>query len=219
MASLKIFTHNPFQENTYLIIGDNKDAILVDPGSYSENERQEIVSFLLSNELTLKRILLTHGHIDHILGAEWFSMKYHLAVECHPAESKLIQRAEIQAAAYGFKYDSISNLQHTLTEETRINIGSSSLTFRHIPGHSEGSVGIYSEADHWLLSGDVLFQGSIGRTDLLGGNYDVLMDSIVKKILTLHPDTQVYPGHGPSTSIMTEMLENPFITEYLRGIQ
>lgn len=219
MANLKIFTHNPFQENTYLIYSDNKEAILVDPGSYSQKEREEIVHFLDANSLSLKRILLTHGHIDHILGAEWFSVQFGLPVECHPAELRLIQRAEIQAAAYGFKYDVISNLKLNLTEDYRIEIGSSFLRFLHIPGHSEGSVGIYSEKDQWLLSGDVLFNGSIGRTDLMGGDYDVLMESITKKILTLPSDTQVFPGHGPSTSIMAELLENPFITEYLRGIQ
>lgn len=219
MSNLKIFTHNPFQENTYVILGDNKEAILVDPGSYSEHERQEIVSFLNENSLSLKRILLTHGHIDHILGAEWFSARYHLPVECHPAELKLIQRAEIQATAYGFKYDPIKNLLHSLSEDNQIEIGSDRLSILHIPGHSEGSVGIYSKSGGWLLSGDVLFNGSIGRTDLMGGDYDQLMESIVKKILTLPTDTQVYPGHGPSTTIMSEMLENPFITEYLRGIQ
>jgi hydroxyacylglutathione hydrolase len=219
MASLKIFTHNPFQENTYLIIGENKEAILVDPGSYSSKERNEIKYFIENQGLQLIRILLTHGHIDHILGAQWFSDQFHLPVECHPDEVKLIQKAEIQASAYGFNYDTISNLLPSLTEQTEIACGESILRFRHIPGHTEGSVGIYSGKDEWFLSGDVLFMGSIGRTDLPGGDYDILMKSILEKILCLPPDTQVYPGHGPSTTLLAEMMENPFITEFLRGIQ
>lgn len=219
MIQIKIFTHNPFQENTILLISDSKDCILVDPGSYTEKEQNQIVDYIEDNSLVLKRILLTHGHIDHLLGTNYFSTLYKLPVEHHPDETDLISMAGKNAVNYGFYYSPADIYLPVLQDNSIIHLGNDSFQVLHVPGHSRGSVAFYSANDGWLISGDVLFKGSIGRTDLVGGDYDQLMESILKKLLVLPPDTMVYPGHGPSTQIISELQENPFITEFLRGME
>lgn len=218
MIQVRLFVQNPFQENTYLLINELNECILVDPGSYSEKEQNQLIDFIEDNSLRLVRILLTHGHVDHILGAAFFADFYKLPVEHHFNETELLEMAPKQAAGYGFYYSPPAFFQPSLSESQPIVFGDSTLHFLDVPGHTKGSVAIWSEKDAWVITGDVLFRGSIGRTDLHGGDYDQLMDSILRKLLVLPYETRVYPGHGPSTTILSEMQENPFITEFLRGV-
>jgi len=218
MIQIKSFIQNPFQENTYLLINELNECIIVDPGSYSEKEQNHLIDFIQENSLRVIRIWLTHGHIDHILGAAFFADFFKLPVEHHPNETELIEMAPKQAASYGFYYTTPAFFQPSLMEAQPATVGNSLIRFLEVPGHTKGSVAIYSADDSWVITGDVLFRGSIGRTDLHGGDYDELMDSILRKLLVLPADTRVYPGHGPSTSIISEMQDNPFITEFLRGV-
>ncbi len=215
MIEIKTFIHNPFHENTYLLWDETKAAVLIDPGAYSDVEKNEVVQFIMDNHLQPEKMICTHGHVDHILGSSYFGDLFSLSLEYHPEEKHLIDHAADFAASYGFDFNQMPFLAPILMDRGTIRFGKSSLDVIHVPGHSAGSVAFYSEKDKILISGDVLFKQTIGRTDLPGGDYDVLMHSITQKLLSLPADTKVYPGHGPSTSIAEEMEQNDFISDFL----
>ncbi len=210
--TIKTFTFNPFQENTYLVFDETNEAVIIDAGCLQTAEKQAIVSFLEDNKLTLKRVLNTHLHLDHQFGNKFLFDTYGIAPEACVEDEFLLDNVVQQARSYGFPVNEEAQpLGKYITENQEINFGNSSLKAIHAPGHSPGSMVLYSEKDGLMFAGDVLFQGSIGRTDLSKGDYTSLILAITKKLLVLPDSTVVYCGHGPSTTIGYEKKNNPYL--------
>jgi glyoxylase-like metal-dependent hydrolase (beta-lactamase superfamily II) len=202
---------NAFQENTYLLYDQTGECILVDAGCYSPEEKTAIDNFLLSNKVRLTKLINTHCHVDHVLGMAYLAEKYKPEIWAHQDDLKLLTEARKHGIIFGFDVEQPPVATGYLEEGKDIVFGNSRLQVFHVPGHSPGSVALYSREANFVIVGDVLFKGSIGRTDLPGGNYDQLMKSIFTKLMSLPPDTVVYSGHGPSTTIHEEALSNPFL--------
>lgn len=211
MLHVKSFAFNPFSENTYIIYNDEKEAFLIDPGNMPEAETQTLHSFIKTNELKVKNILLTHAHIDHIIGLQWAYDTFDVPVLIHFDEMEILDRASFTAKNYGFFFPAFKGkLQHIKEGET-LTIGSETIEIYDVPGHSPGSVAFYNQNNGFVISGDALFMMSIGRTDLHKGDYNQLISSIKSKLLTLPEKTKVYSGHGESTTIGFEKEHNPFL--------
>jgi hydroxyacylglutathione hydrolase len=213
MLRLKSFCFNPFQENTHLLYDDSGTAWIIDPGNSNRDENRELSDFISDRKLRPERLLLTHGHIDHILGNRFLFDAYGLKPEVHRDDLFFVERMKETAAMYGVTCEPSPVPEVFIEEGQELKLGEYDFQCIHTPGHSAGSVSFYNEANKLLICGDVLFAGSIGRTDLPGGDYETLMDSIVKKLIVLGDDVNVYCGHGPSTTIGAERLHNPFLTE------
>jgi hydroxyacylglutathione hydrolase len=212
MLYLKSFCFNPFQENTYLVYDDKKNAFVIDPGNSTTGENTEIDEFIKSHKLNLQRLILTHAHIDHVLGNKFIFDQYGLSPEVHEADLFFINRMKESAAMYGIPCDLSPPPMRFLTENDILTLGEYKFQSIHTPGHSPGSLSFYNKENKLLISGDVLFNGSIGRSDLPMGNHETLIRSITDKLMVLPDDTKVYCGHGPSTTIGQERKSNPFLT-------
>ena len=211
MLTIKTFTFNPFQENTYLLYNEKNEAILIDPGCYEEYEKQELSQFLTDNNIEIKLLLNTHCHVDHVLGNNFIEQKYGLITRMHELELPIFRAVASYASNYGFVYQAATESQDFLLDFEQINFGDDTLEVLFCPGHSPGSVCFYNAKQNFLIAGDVLFYRSIGRTDLPGGDHATLIRSIKNRLLNLPAETVVYPGHGPSTTIAAEKQYNPFI--------
>lgn len=210
--TIKTFTFNPFQENTYLVYDETNESVIIDAGCLQNAEKQSIKKFLDDNKLTLKRVINTHLHLDHQFGNKFIYNTYGIKPEASIEDEFLLDNVIAQARSFGFPIEEdAQNLGGYITENQEIKFGNSTLVSIHVPGHSPGSLAFYSEKDGVIFSGDVLFQGSIGRTDLPQGNYATLILSITKKLLPLPDSTIVYCGHGPSTTIGFEKKNNPYL--------
>ncbi len=210
MLHIKSFVFNPFSENTYIIYNNERHAFIVDPGNFSDAETQQLQNFIGENGLTVQNILLTHAHIDHVLGLQWAHDTYKVPVMLHEIEKEILDRNPMDANRFGFFFKPFSGELKFLKENDIISLGNDNLDVLHVPGHSPGSVAYYSKESGLTLSGDVLFEGSIGRTDLYKGNHEQLIASVSKKLFTLPDDTKVYSGHGNPTTIGFEKQYNPF---------
>ena len=207
------FTFNMFGVNTYILWDDiSKEAVIVDPGMINENEQKKIDSFLETNNLSLTHLINTHMHIDHAFGISYVKNNYNLKLECNLEDQFLAQRLKEQANMFGLPI-SIEDLQIDidLKDGDRIQLGDEDIFILHMPGHSPGSIILYAQQSNFIISGDVLFNTSIGRTDLPGGNYAQLINAIKNKLLILPEDVTVYPGHGSETSIGYEKQNNPYL--------
>lgn len=207
------FTFNMFGVNTYILWDDiSREALIVDPGMINEKEQKEIKAFLDANNLNLKHLINTHMHIDHAFGISYVKENYNLKLECNLEDQFLAQRLNEQAKMFGLPI-SIVDLQidKDLKDGKKIQLGDEHISILHVPGHSPGSVVLYAPQSNFIISGDVLFNTSIGRTDLPGGNYAQLINAINNKLMTLPDDVIVYPGHGPETSIGYEKQNNPYL--------
>lgn len=211
MLYLKSFCFNPFQENTYLIYDENGEAFIIDPGNSTESENQQIQSFVAEKKLKLKRLLLTHAHLDHVFGNRFVFDRYGLLPEVHEKDLFFIDRMMQTAMTYGVNCDPSPAPEQLIKEGDVIQLGAYTFECIHTPGHSPGSISFYNASNKLLLSGDVLFYGSIGRTDLPMGDHETLLNSIRQKLFILPDDVKVYSGHGPSTSIGFEKQNNPFL--------
>lgn len=209
---IQSFEFNPFGENTYIIWDESsRKAAVIDPGMMNQQENNVVDKFLKDNKLTLKFILLTHQHVDHIFGVDYLRDKYDVKVFSHEADAPLGERRAEQARMFHLPFElSPFKPDILLSDGDCIKLGNEAIYALHAPGHSPGSLLYYIPSASMLITGDVLFRGSIGRTDLVGGNHNQLLLSIHNKILTLPPSTTVYPGHGPTTTIGQEMRSNPF---------
>ena len=208
----KVFTFNPFFENTYVIYDDTRECIVVDPGCCDVVEQEQLAAFIEKENLKPVRLLNTHCHVDHVLGNKFIFEKYQLLPEIHPDELPLLQSLSDQSRMFGLTNVEPSPTPKVFLEPNQIiRFGRSQLKVLYTPGHSPGEVSFYNMASRQLLAGDVIFQGSIGRTDLPGGSYELLMNSIHKQILILEDDVIIYPGHGPQTTIGREKEFNPFL--------
>lgn len=207
------FTFNMFGVNTY-ILWDNisKDAIIIDPGMVNDSEQKIIDQFIEKNNLKLSHLVNTHMHIDHAFGVQYMKNRYNLKFECNIDDQFLAQRLNEQAAMFGLPI-SIEELQIdvNLKNGDIIYVGDEELQILQVPGHSPGSIVLYAPQSSFIISGDVLFNSSIGRTDLPGGSYPQLISAINEKLMTLPEDVIVYPGHGNETSIGQEKSNNPYL--------
>jgi hydroxyacylglutathione hydrolase len=205
------FVFNSFYVNTYLLYDETGDCIIVDAACYEEREQQEIRNFIEKNQLKLVRNLNTHCHIDHILGNGFIARTYGIYPEYHKASAPFFHTASELAASFGFELNHLPQPRGFLEEGIPVSFGNSMLEVFYTPGHADGHVCFYNKASGFVITGDVLFKDTIGRTDLPSGNFPLLMESIWKKLFTLPDETIVYPGHGPETTIGYEKVNNPFI--------
>jgi glyoxylase-like metal-dependent hydrolase (beta-lactamase superfamily II) len=210
MLSIQTFTFNAFSENTYVVSDETKDAVIIDPGCYSREEQQELSAFIETNGLKIKFILNTHCHIDHVLGNYFTKDKFKAPLLIHQIEDAQLRAVKNYAPVYGFTNYSPAEPDQFIGEADAIKFGNTSWKILFLPGHAPGHVGFYDEKEKIMFSGDVLFSGSIGRTDLPGGNFDTLIRSIHQKLFTLPDEVEVYPGHGPTTTIGEEKISNPY---------
>lgn len=212
MINIETFVFNPFMENTYILHDRTYECIIVDAGCYEQPERDQVETFLRENELKPVRMVNTHCHVDHVLGVAFLKERYSIPFSIHPFEKRLLEATQIQGNFYGLNAGPPTEADDYLEGGDKIFFGDSELRALHVPGHSPGSLVLYSEKDSFLLAGDVLFRGSIGRSDLPGGDHETLVDSIREKLLDLDPATVVYPGHGPETTIGFERDNNPYLS-------
>jgi hydroxyacylglutathione hydrolase len=213
MLQVHSFTFNPFQENTYIISNEEGSCIIFDPGMYTATEEKVFADYIKTKQLKPVHLINTHCHIDHIFGNAWCSSQYQLPLQIHPLEKPILERGQLMAATYGLNYTGSPEAGIFLEAGKTIQLGKDELSILFTPGHSPGSLSFYSPADGFVISGDVLFYESIGRTDLLGGNHATLIKAIKEQLFVLPGTTIVYSGHGPSTTIAHEKHYNPFLGE------
>lgn len=210
MLKIQSFVFNPLQENTYILYDETGECVIIDPGCYEQDECRELAGFITDHKLAVKLILNTHCHIDHVLGNYFVKEKYKVSLLIHTNELPVLKAVKAYAPSYGLHQYSEAEPDGFLNEGVNVQFGKQSLKVLFVPGHAPGHVAFLSESGKILLGGDVLFYNSIGRTDLPGGNYDTLINSIHEKFFTLPDDITVYPGHGPETTIGYEKRTNPF---------
>jgi hydroxyacylglutathione hydrolase len=208
--TVRSFVVSPFAENCY-VCHDGGQAVLIDPGTSTPEEVNTVEDYITRNDLSLRHLLLTHAHLDHILGCAHFAKQFGMRWKLHPDDLPLLDGAELQARMFGVSLERPPAPDASLEEGMMIRFGNASWRVLHTPGHAPGHVCFYDEANAFVIGGDVLFQGSIGRTDLWGGSMPVLLASIREKLFALPDDTIVHPGHGPSTTIGRERRTNPFL--------
>ena len=212
MLNVKIFQFNPLQENTYLIFNEEQNCIIVDPGCYTDQERQQLLQFIASKALRPVLLVNTHCHLDHVFGNKFIHEQFGLELHIHEGEQKVLDMAPTSGLMWNLPFDNYQGKLHFIDESLPLQLGNDRLEILFTPGHSPASISLYSHKDDLLIAGDVLFRESVGRTDLPGGNPDILSHSIRTKLYTLPDETIVYPGHGIPTTIGHEKHHNPFIT-------
>lgn len=209
---IKKFTFNSFFENTYIIWDEGThDAAVIDAGMNESYEEEEIKSYITSKSLNIKYLINTHCHIDHLLGARFIKDEYNPTYLIPEKDIPLYEHAPVQAGMFELKLKDLPEYDRFLVENENIKLGEEQVTCLFTPGHSPGEFCLYSESSKFCITGDVLFRESIGRTDLYGGNYNVLINSIKRKLLTLSDDVLIYPGHGEESTIGHEKMNNPFL--------
>ena len=212
MMEVKRFVNNPFQEISYLLYDDTKEAVIIDCGCSNTKEQQRLLDFLERKELKLVKVLNTHLHIDHIAGNAFLKEHFGLSPMAHDGDVFIYEKASEQAASFGFPLEGTPPaLDSTLKEGDVVKFGNEKLHVLHIPGHSPGSICFYNKEEGIMIVGDVLFQGSVGRTDLWGGDTNTLLKGIKSKILTLNDEVIIAPGHGNTTTIGEERQNNPYL--------
>ena len=212
MLQIKSFVFNPVEENTYLIYNEFNDCLIIDPGCYSDDEKDELVQYITESGLKPQMLLNTHCHLDHVFGNRFIAEKYKLKLHIHPKDKPVLDFATTSGLMYNLPFDNYTGELVYLTEGEPVMLGEEPLYVLFTPGHSPGSVSFYSPAHGFVISGDVLFYRSIGRTDIPLGDFDILIKSIREELLVLAAETKVYSGHGPITTIGDEKTYNPFLT-------
>ena len=208
---IKKFEFNMFPVNCYVLSDESGEAVVIDAGCFYPEEKLMLKEYLTDNNLKLKHVLNTHLHLDHIFGNPFLFQEYGLRPESDQQDEFLMEQASSMAKSFGFMYEEKQpQLGRYVCEGDTITFGTTQLKAYHIPGHSPGSMVYYCKEAACVFVGDVLFYGSIGRTDLKGGNFDELREGICNHLFTLPEETRVYSGHRPSTSIVYEKKNNPF---------
>lgn len=211
MFQLQSFEFSPIQENTYLLYNEYNDCIIIDPGCYFEEEREMLANFIQTKNLKPVLLLNTHCHLDHVFGNKFVAEKYGLVPHIHPFEKKLLEYAPTSGLMYNMPFDNYTGELAYIDEGGILKVGEDELMAIFTPGHSPGSLSFYCKKQSFIISGDVLFQKSVGRTDLPGGDHATLIKSIQEKLMVLPDETIVYSGHGPSTNVVAERNGNPFL--------
>ncbi len=209
-VEVKRFVFNPFMENTYVVYDGGGACVIIDPGCYTRAEEKEILAFIAEKDLHPEHVLLTHAHLDHVCGAPLFFREFGLKPLLHPADNGNYDSVPSQGDVFSFPVKELPPVE--VLPEKEVFFGDTSLRVIFLPGHSPGGVAYWHPETKLLFPGDVLFSGSIGRTDLPGGDYDLLMKSIKDKIVAALPEeTIIFPGHGPETTVGREIRSNPFL--------
>lgn len=211
MLVVKSFTFSPVQENTYVLYNEQKQCCIIDPGCYFPAERDELKTGIERAGLTPVLLLNTHCHLDHVFGNKFVHDTWGLDLHIHEKEKPVLDFAPISGERWQLPFDNYNGPLVYLKEGNFIKIGEDQLQIRFTPGHSPGSVSFYSAENGFIIGGDVLFNRSIGRTDLPGGSMDTLLESIRTQFFTLPDETKVYSGHGPVTTVGYEKENNPFV--------
>jgi glyoxylase-like metal-dependent hydrolase (beta-lactamase superfamily II) len=210
--NIKSFTFNPFQENTYIVYDKTKECLIIDPGCYTDAERKELKAFIEEKELTPVKLINTHCHIDHVLGNKFASEQWNIQLYMHKEDLPVLEKVGDIGKMYGLEdYEGSPYPKHFLAQGDTLTFGKSSFEILFTPGHAPGHICLYSKENNLLIAGDVIFQGSIGRTDLPGGDHSTLINSIITQLFPLPNETQVFCGHGPSTNLGYEKEHNPFL--------
>lgn len=212
MTQIQAFEFNPFGENTYVVWDETGECVLFDPGCYTQSERDTLRQFIEENNLRPVRLINTHCHLDHVFGNAFVVKTWGIGLEIHEAELPVLSSFEKVCQMYGVPFEDSQPMPVNFLEagET-LNFGNTKLKVLYTPGHSPASLSFYCEEAGFVVAGDVLFLESIGRTDLPGGNFETLLQSIRSQLFTLPDETLVYPGHGPATTVRHEKEYNPFL--------
>lgn len=210
MLTVHSFSFNPFQENTYVLSNENGQCIIIDPGCYYDDEKHQLAAFMEERHFTPELLLNTHCHLDHVFGNEFVASRYGLILHRHEKETFLLETAVSSALMFELPFTNYSGPSVFLEDQQLIEFHGDALQVIFNPGHSPGSISFYDAASGFIISGDALFHRSIGRTDLPGGDYDTLIQSIKTRLFSLPDAVKVFSGHGPATTIGEEKRENPF---------
>lgn len=211
MISIKKFTFNPFQENSYVLYDETKECVIIDPGCYTDEEKETLLNFISENGLKPVHLLNTHCHIDHIQGNSIIAKTYNLPLEANELEIPILEGSPAWGMQYGIMGELSPEITVFLKEGEQVKFGNSTLDILFVPGHSPGHLVFISHEDKFVINGDVLFQGSFGRYDLPFGDPYVLAKSIKEKMFTLPDDYVVYAGHMGETTIGVEKKSNPIL--------
>lgn len=211
MIQIKKFVFNPFQENTYVLHDESNECIIIDPGCYEQQEKDALQGYITEKGLHPVRLVYTHCHVDHILGNNFVAETYNLKPGIHKAGLPFLESGHKQGKVYGFAMDPCGTTDVFIQHGDLIRFGNSEIKAVYTPGHADGSLCFINTPGKFVITGDVLFRDSIGRTDFPTGDFDLLMQSIHEQLFTLDDAYTVYCGHGPETSIGYEKVNNPFI--------
>jgi hydroxyacylglutathione hydrolase len=211
MINIEHFIFNELEVNSFVLSDDSGSCIIIDPGCKIPVQQQKLKDYINSRRLQPTAIVLTHGHFDHVAGTGWAKHEFGCPLVMHRDDLFLVKGAVQHASLFGIRLEEPPAPDRFIEEGETVTFGEAAVSVLHVPGHSPGSICLYSEKDNLLVCGDVLFNGSIGRTDLFGGNHEQLIRGIREKLLVLPPETVVWPGHGPSTTIGSESVTNPFL--------
>ena len=211
MLQIKSFIFSPIQENTYLLYNQQQECIIIDPGCYFDDEKEILKNFIDQQQLKPVYLLNTHCHLDHVFGNKYIHDTYQLTLHLHEKEKQVLGFAPTSGLMYNMPFTNYSGDFILLKDGDKVLLGEDELQVIEAPGHSPGSICFYCKKQNFIIGGDVLFQRSIGRTDLPGGNHQTLLDSIRKKLFVLPDETVVYSGHGATTTIGEEKLYNPYL--------
>ena len=211
MLKIKSFVFSPIQENTYLVYNEFGDTLIIDPGCYFPEENDVLKAFITQSGLKPQMLLNTHCHLDHVFGNKFVAETYGLTLQLHQNEKRMLDLAPASGLMYDMPFDNYQGQFIYLKEGDRVLLGEDELKVIEAPGHSQGHICFYCAKQNFIIGGDVLFNRSIGRTDLPGGDHEQLLKSIREKLFVLPDETVVYSGHGPVTTIGEEKRENPFL--------
>lgn len=212
MSEVKVFYVNELRECCYLLWDETKECVIVDPGMQNANENARLEKFITEKGLTPKMVLLTHAHFDHIMGLAFIEKRWGVPVMMNSADKRLLADAEKYFKMWEAETELPSAETIDVEDGQSISFGNTKILAIATPGHTRGGMSYYVPKDNLLFTGDTLFAGSIGRTDLPGGDYDQLMESLLDKLIpTVDRDATVLPGHGYPTTIVQELQNNPFL--------
>jgi len=211
MFQIKSFEFSPIQENTYILYNEFNDCLIIDPGCYFDDEKDAISDYIDKMDLKPQMLLNTHCHLDHVFGNKFVAEKFGLTLRMHQNEKLVLDFAPKSGLMYNLPFDNYQGDLIYLKDGDTIKLGDDELKIIEAPGHSPGHICFYCAKQHFIISGDVLFNRSIGRTDLPGGDHETLLKNIREKLFVLPDETVVYSGHGPTTTIGEEKKYNPFL--------
>lgn len=212
MLQIETLVFSPFQENTYVLWDETGDCVIVDPGCLEIREEQRLVAFIEQHNLKPVKLINTHLHLDHVFGSAFVADKWGLEIWAHRDDEFMIPNTVNHARNFGVSMnDNPPPVNHYISDGDDVTFGNTTLKVIHVPGHSPGGVAFYHQQSASLISGDILFRESVGRSDLPGGNHEQLIAGIMQKLMTLPDNVKVYPGHGPTTTIGWEKSHNSYL--------
>ncbi len=213
MITIRQFVFNLFATNTYVVSDETNKCVIIDAGCYTKDEENEIIDYIKDNKLEPVALLNTHCHVDHVCGVAFLKQKYNIDFYANNTDNYILEQVVNSAITYGMQIEQPPKIDKMLNDGDTFNFGNTEFKICLVPGHTKGSIAYYCEKEKIIFSGDVLFDGSIGRTDLDGGNLEVLLDSIKENLFKLPEDTEVLSGHGGPTRIGKEINSNPFLLD------